>query len=122
MVSIFLITANTMAMAARERTREVSVLRTLGFRKSQVVTMVILEAVAVGVIGALVGIVLANLLLSAIEPILAQTGFGFGSLAFNPVLIAQAMALGVLLGLLSATFPAIVASRMRIVDGLRRIA
>jgi putative ABC transport system permease protein len=121
-VSIFLITANTMAMAARERTREVSVLRTLGFRKSQVVTMVILEAVAVGVFGALLGIVLANSLLSAAQPILDQTGFGFGSLAFNPIKILQAMGLGVVLGLLSATFPAIVASRMRIVDGLRRIA
>ena len=46
-----------MAMAARERTTEVSVLRTLGFRRNQVVGMVIGESLAVGVLGsALLGV------------------------------------------------------------------
>lgn len=121
-LSIFLITANTMAMAARERTREVAVLRTLGFRKRQVIVMVVMEAVLVGVLGAAIGILLANLLLDAVDPILQETGFVFQSMAFDPARVVQAMTLGIVLGILSATFPAVVASRMKIVDGLRRIA
>ncbi len=121
-VSIFLITANTMAMAARERTREVAVLRTLGFRKGQVVAMVVLEAVAVGLIGSVLGVLLAGAALRGIDPVLQQFGFVFSQLAMNPARTAGAIGIGLLLGLLAGAVPAYSASRMKIVDGLRRVA
>ncbi len=119
-ISIFLITANTMAMAARERTREVSVLRTLGFQRSQVVGMVVGEALAIGVLGSLAGALLAFALLRALGPAIAETGLFFGGFSITPRLLLISIAIGIAIGLLSGLAPAFVAARTRIADGLRR--
>ncbi len=121
-VSILLITANTMAMAARERTREVAVLRTLGFRRGQVTAMVILEALVVGVVGSALGLAGATMVTRAIDPILQENGLSFSNLAIDPQRVAIGLAIGLLIGLIAGAFPAWTASRMKIVDGLRRIA
>ena len=120
-VSIFLITANTMAMAARERTTEVSVLRTLGFRRNQVIGIVIGESLAVGVLGSLMGIALAAGALRGLTPILDGMGFGFGGFALDPQTAGTAVAIGIAIGLLSGVLPAAAAARLKIVDGLRRL-
>lgn len=120
-VSIFLITANTMAMAARERIREMSVLRTLGFRRSQILRVVLGEALAVGVFGAATGLLLAAALLRVIGPALESSGFFFGEIRLSSTNLAAALAIGITLGVLAGLPPALSAARQRIVDGLRRV-
>ena len=58
--TILLVTANTMSMAVRERRTEIAVLKTVGFGGGLVMRLVIAEALALGVIGGLVGIGLAQ--------------------------------------------------------------
>src|SRR6266511_4793126 len=58
--AILLVTANTMSMAVRERRTEIAVLKTLGFSGGLVMTLVVVEGLALGVIGGLVGIGLAQ--------------------------------------------------------------
>ena len=120
-VSIFLITANTMAMAARERTTEVSVLRTLGFRRNQVLGMVIGESLVVGLLGSALGIGVTAVAIRGATPFLAQMGFAFGGFELDPQVLSSAVAIGIAVGLLSGVLPAVAAARMKIVDGLRRI-
>jgi len=121
-ISILLITANTMAMAARERTTEVAVLRTLGFRKGQVVTMVVLEAILVGGLGALLGVLLASGALGGIQTALQNQGLVFNTLRASPDRVALGIAIGVAIGLIAGAVPAWNAARLRIVDGLRQVA
>jgi putative ABC transport system permease protein len=121
-ISIFFITANTMAMIARERTTEVAVLKTLGFRRHHVVGMVLGESVAVGLAGAVLGCALAYGLLK-----LTARGFSdsfpfFGTLWIPPGVMALSIATGILVGILSGSIPAMNAARLRIVDGIRRVA
>ncbi len=120
-ISIFLITANTMAMAARERTTEVSVLRTLGFRRNQVLGMVIGESLAVGVLGSALGLGFTAVAIQGATPFLEQMGFGFGGFALDSQVLVTAVAIGIAVGLLSGVFPAVAAARLKIVDGLRRL-
>lgn len=120
-VSIFLITANTMAMAARERTTEVSVLRTLGFRRNRVLGMVVGESLAVGVLGSALGVAVTAAAIRLATPFLDQMGFGFGGFALDARVLGTAVGIGVAIGLLSGVFPAVAAARLRIVDGLRRL-
>src|ERR1700729_4414499 len=54
--AILLVSANTMAMSVRSRTREVAVLKTLGFTRRRVLSLFVFEAVALAVSGGLVGI------------------------------------------------------------------
>lgn len=120
-ISILFITANTMAMAARDRTREVAVLRTLGFRTGQVTALVLGESVLVATLGAAVGTGLAAVLLKFSQQALADFGL-FGTLGVSPGLFGTALGLGALIGFLSGLLPAIAAARTDIVDGLRKVA
>lgn len=120
-VSILLITANTMAMGARQRTAEVAVLRTLGFRRHQVMGVVVCESLVVGVLGAALGCVVATILITGITSFLEQMGIIFGEIRVTPETLGFAMGIGVVVGLVSGLVPAVHAARLKIVDGLRRV-
>ncbi len=120
-ISIFLITANTMAMAARERTGEMAVLKTLGFNGGQVLTLVVLESLAVGVFGALLGCGLADLLVGGLAKAAEKVFPVFSTITMTPGIWAIGLGVGVAIGLFSGLVPAIGASRMRIADALRRV-
>ena len=55
-----LVCANTMAMSIRERTREVAVLRTLGFTRENILKLLLSESIAISLMGGLVGVLLWN--------------------------------------------------------------
>ncbi len=115
-----LVSANTMAMSIRERTREISVLKTLGFTRPTLLGLFVGEAVALCFAGGILGSLSAYGLLAlfARNPQLTQ----FLSLAPaspGPILIAIAVAGTV--GFLSAIIPSYHATRRNIVEGLRHI-
>ena len=121
-ISILFITANTMAMAARDRTREVAVLRTLGFQRGQVTSMVLFESLLVGILGALLGAGLGGFLVSGIAKVMENIFPVFGTMQASPSILGIALAIGLVIGLISGVIPAFAASGRTIVDGLRRVA
>jgi putative ABC transport system permease protein len=118
--TIMLVSANTMAMSVRSRTREVAVLKTLGFTKRRVLSMFVGESVALAVTGGLLGILLAI-------PVIWFMTRGFVALGVPLAMHVTkesgglSLLVAVTLGLLSGYLPAFNASRMNIVDGLRHI-
>ena len=114
--TILLITGNTMAQSIRERTGELGVLKTLGFTDRGVLGLVLAESLAIAVAGGAAGLGIGYLLIDLGDP----TG-GFlptflvprGDLAVGGVLV-------VLLGLAAGALPAVQATRLRIVDALRK--
>jgi putative ABC transport system permease protein len=121
-ISILFITANTMAMAARERTTEVAVLKTLGFGRGQVVWMVLAEAVVVGLMGGLIGMAIAASIMPGIAKAMRDVFPLFGTLRLTPGALWSGVGLSLLIGATAGWFPAFQAARLRIVDGLRRVA
>jgi putative ABC transport system permease protein len=115
-----LVCANTMAMSIRERTREVSVLKTLGFTRPTLLTLFVAEAVTLSLVGGLFGSLSAYGLLSyfAKNPQLTQF-LTLAPASLGPILVSTAVA-GVV-GLLSAAIPSYRASGKDIVDGLRYV-
>ncbi len=120
--SIFLITVNTMAMAARERTTEVAVLRTLGFTRSRVLAIVLFESLSVGVLGAAIGLAVMPVVTSALSSVLESQGLAMSGLRLGERTPTLVMGIGVSLGLAAGLVPALQAMNMKIVDGLRRVA
>jgi putative ABC transport system permease protein len=115
-----LVSANTIAMSIRERTREVAVLKTLGFTQRTVLALFIGEAVSLSAVGGLLGVLATPALIwmMAQSP---QGGFFFSNIKITPLTAAVAMLVAVLVGFLSAFVPAYHASRGNIVEGLRHI-
>jgi len=115
--AILLVSANTMAMSIRERTREVAVLKTLGFTRQTVLSLFVGEAVVLALIGGIAGSLVA-LLLSLVA---SKAGGMAGALKVEPTTMLVAWAAAALMGFFSALVPAYHASRLGIVEGLRHI-
>jgi putative ABC transport system permease protein len=118
--AILLVAANTMAMSIRERTREVAMLKTLGFTRGIVLSLFVGEAIALSVAGGLLGVLIAAGLVGFVAHSPYATGILFG-LRVSPVTMATAVVVAAFVGFLSAYFPAYNASRINIVEGLRHI-
>src|SRR5437773_9773933 len=114
-----LVSANTMAMSIRERTREVAVLKTLGFTRQTVLGMFVGEAVTLALLGGLLGTSIAFFLIYAATH--SPQFFSFYNLQVTPALWLVAMVVAGFVGFLSAALPAYHASRTNIVQGLRHI-
>lgn len=112
---------NTMYAAVARRTKEIGTLRVLGFGRTSILIAFLLESVAVALIGAGIGILLAMPLN------LVSTGTSnwatFSEIAFNfkvtPGLMLLALIFGAIIGLVGSLLPSIRASRLRIVEALR---
>lgn len=108
----------TMMGSVNERTREIGIFRALGFRRSHVVTLILMEAVAVsllaGVLGFLLGMGLTRLLL----PWLAQS---HPHLMWSSALAGGSVLLAVGVGTMASFYPALHASRMDPTEALRSI-
>ncbi len=118
--AILLVSANTMAMSVRSRTREVAVLKTLGFTRQRVLSLFVFEAVALAVSGGLLGILGA----AGLIQLLTHSSIAIGvpidmKVTLTTMLLALFVAATV--GFLSGYVPAYGASRTNIVEGLRHI-
>ena len=114
-----LVSANTMAMSIRERTREVAVLKTLGFTRRGVLGLFVSEAVALAVGGGLIGASLSWLLVYGLTH--SPQFFSFFPMKVTPGIWITALLTSAVVGLLSSAIPSYHASQVNIVDGLRHI-
>jgi ABC-type antimicrobial peptide transport system permease subunit len=108
---------NTMVMSVMERTREIGVLRALGWRKRRIVTMVVRESVALSLLGSGAGVLIGVVLGSAIN--LVPLMQGFLRLQYSAGLFAQALGTAIVLGTIGGLYPAWQASRLQPVVALR---
>lgn len=118
--AILLVSANTMAMSIRARTREVAVLKTLGFTREGVLSMFVSEAVALSLAGGMLGVVAATLLIRWLTHSPVAIGIPAGMKVTIPTMLAS-LAVAATVGFLSGCLPAFSASRTNIVEGLRHI-
>jgi putative ABC transport system permease protein len=115
--AILLVSANTMAMSIRERTREVALLKTLGFTRRSILGLFVGEAVSLALMGGVLGTLIAYVMVNAIAH---QGGFLTGMKVTAPTMLVALVVAG-LVGFLSAFLPSYHASQVNIVDGLRHI-
>ncbi len=119
-ITTLFVAGNTMAMSVRERTTEIAVMRTLGFPASTVFGLVVGEGLVVAIIGGSAGALLARLVVNGES--LGITGGFIPAFGVNNANLAVGVGLSVVIGLLAALMPASMASRLKIVDALRRVA
>ena len=120
--TILLVTANTMSMAVRERRTEIAVLKTLGFSSTLVMSLVLTEAVALGVLGGGLGVLMAEGLVANLAklPFMGLVLGQFPGLSVSPLVAGLTFSIAVVLGITAGLIPAVGAYRARITDMLRQ--
>lgn len=119
-VSLICVCGVAMAMSMRERTTEIAVLKAIGFGQGLILTLVLLEAMILSTLGGLVGAIGTKLFfdvfdLSKIFPSILP----FFYIPWNTALLGLGLAVSI--GFLSGVIPAFLASRMSVIQGLRKV-
>ena len=124
LVIMMLILGNTIAMGARERTNEYGVLKALGFSGGHLAAFVLGEGALIAAAGGALGIAIAYPLVNNVIGRVLEENMGafFPYFRVDPGVAGIALVLSLLLGALASALPAAKASRLHVVDALRRIA
>jgi len=121
--TILLVTANTMSIAVRERQQEIGVLKTLGFPSGLVMSLILIEALLLGLMGGAIGLFLAGGAIMALPgiPFIGDVVRQFPGLGLSPKIVTYGLGTALLLGLLAGFVPALLAYRARITEVLRQV-
>jgi putative ABC transport system permease protein len=115
---IFLLTANGIAQSVRERIPAFAVLKTIGYRQSTLMALVIVEAAIPCVAGAGIGMALAVLLTRLPTHFLPTDLASMPKPALSPGVLAFSLACALLVALLGATIPLPRLRRLSVIDAL----
>jgi putative ABC transport system permease protein len=111
--------ANTMLMSVFERTREFGVVRAVGARPRFLFALVLVEAVALSLVGAAIGVVLGQAGVWAVNAV-ADDLIGLAVAAITPRLVGFAVAVACIMGLTAGLLPAARAARIPIAVAVAR--
>ncbi len=117
--TIVLVSANTIAMSVRERVREVGVLKTLGYTRGAILGIILGEAVTISLVGGVLGVGLATVLAGVVRHAPAFI-LQLRMLTIGLPVAALCLLVAALIGLVSAFVPAFQASRISIMEALRK--
>lgn len=120
--ALILIAANTAAMSVRERINEVAVLKTIGFRRRMIFSLLLSEALLIAVFGGLLGAIPAYLILNAGKSSWSPF-LGPLSLFLMPVsVMIQGVFIALFVGIVAGVIPSRNAARLNVASALRQIA
>jgi putative ABC transport system permease protein len=115
---------NTMFAAVSQRTKDIGVLRILGFARWQILVSFFLEAIGIALVGGLIGLALGSLVHGTTATSIVSSGQGGGksiiltlTVDANTVLVAVLFSL--IMGTVGGLFPSLSAMRLRPLESLR---
>jgi len=116
--TLLLVTGNTMAIAVRERTGELAVLKAIGFSDLRVLGFVLGESLVIAAVGGALGLLFARLAI----PVLSEKLNGMVPvLVLSKTMLLFGFATALVVGLASGFLPGLGAMRLRVVTALRRV-
>jgi putative ABC transport system permease protein len=116
-LTLLLVTGNTMAIAVRERTGELAVLKTIGYSDLAVLGLILAESVLIAGQGGLLGLALASVAVPGISHALPM----LGALRLSPLVLVFGFFLALGVGAVAGLLPAFGAMRLRVAVALRRV-
>jgi putative ABC transport system permease protein len=118
--TILLVVANSMGMSIRERTTEIAVLKTMGFRNRLILVLLVSESLLLGLIAWLLGSVGARMLYSSIDYSKISLFF-IERLEVTPQTLLLGLGVAMLIAFASTIVPAYRAAKMTIAAALRNV-
>jgi putative ABC transport system permease protein len=108
----------TMMGSVRERTVEIGIFRAMGYRRSHVLRIILLEAAMVAAVAGIVGYVAGAGATGLLLPLFTQ---GHGAVSFDPIMALAALLASIMLGIVASLYPALTAARLDPNEALRAL-
>ncbi|SET22092.1 ABC transporter permease [Anaerobranca gottschalkii] len=118
-------TTNTMFMVLRERVRYIGILKSLGFKKQEVLAILSVESMLIGFFGGIIGVFIAYvckfLISLVLRNILAQTEmYQYVIFGLNSRFVVYAIIGSTIIAFISGIVPAIIGSKLQPLDALQK--
>ncbi|MBU2523406.1 MAG: ABC transporter permease [Nanoarchaeota archaeon] len=110
---------NTMYTSVMERTREIGIMKAIGAKNSSIITIFLIEAGVLGLVGGAIGTTLGVIAGKFVEFIAASAGYSILKIKFSASLIIFSILFSFTVGAISGILPAIRAARLKPVEALR---
>ena len=113
---------NTMFTSVLEKTKEIGILKAIGAKNRDILTIFLLNSGIIGLIGGILGVILGMIFSGVISQLAGGISIGRGALFSTYVsltLIIEVFLLSIGVGLISGAIPAYRASKLKPVDALR---
>lgn len=116
-----LVVVNTFSVVIAQRTRELALLRTLGAKRKQIRSSVLIEALVIGIVASVIGVLLAIALMAGLIQLLHTLvpAMSYATLSMTPVGLAVPIAVGILMTVVAASLPARRAMKLAPLAALR---
>lgn len=108
---------NTMSTAVLERTREIGILRAVGWSKYRIAKLILLESTVYGLIGGIIGIIIGYSLMRIL--IIAPQVQGFIAMNYDPSFMIKTLGLSLFVGIIAGVYPAVKAISIEPINVLR---
>jgi putative ABC transport system permease protein len=108
---------NTMVMSVYERTREIGVLKAVGWKDRRILTMIMGESLVLTLLAAVIGIILGVVAVNLI--LLLPSMGGFIKPVYTPLTFIKGFGVAILVGVLGGLYPAYRASKLSPTEALR---
>lgn len=108
--------ANTMLMSVFERTREIGLLRAVGWSRARIASLVVLEGLALSLVGGALGVPLGWLEVVAATRVVEM---GWISMSLEPVVALEAVVLAMAIGVVGSLYPGLRAANLEPTEALR---
>lgn len=110
-------TLNTMGMSVFERTKEIGVLRAVGWKKKRVMTMILIESITMSLLGGFIGCVLGKFFLLALSKYALTSTFVSGDIPLR--VFGEAFLVAIGLGIIGGVYPAYRGANLSPIEALR---
>ncbi|MFH1209661.1 MAG: ABC transporter permease [archaeon] len=110
---------NSMYTSVLERTRDIGIMKSVGARNSDILSLFLIESGIIGFIGGLIGIVIGSLLAFSVQFGATQAGFTLLKVTIDYKVMLFGLGFAFLLGMFSGILPAYRAAKLKPVDALR---
>ena len=104
---------NTMLMSVFERTREIGVLKAVGWSNAKILTMIVGESLVITVLSAIIGSILGVVLCTVLGPMMNINA------VFTPDIFIQAFGIAIIVGIIGGLYPAVKAIKLPPTEALR---
>jgi putative ABC transport system permease protein len=111
--------ANTMFTSVLEKTKEIGIMKAIGARNRDIMTIFLMNAALIGVVGGFLGTVFGTILSAALPALMGETSMLRGGTFVSVSSIVIAMSVSVGIGILAGIVPAYQGSKLKPVDALR---
>jgi len=109
---------NSMYTSVLERTREIGIMKAIGARNKDILTIFLIESGCIGLVGGILGVLLGTGLALAIGPFSKNVGFSL-SITVEPLVILFGLCFAFVVGIIAGILPAYQASKLKPIDALR---